>query len=410
MGDPPDVPLLPFPCLHPGCGKRFPTNSKRKSHYKTHIQDRYTCALPHPMPASDPSSSAAQDATTSLLSFPTWSALQAHMRGAHPPTCPYESCNGKVFKNRENLKLHIRRHEEKQRQALAEEGEEAQEIDDGSSDVDDDTDSDHSDAGPSQPSAARLRTFVCGWHPDSEPDPCGKSFKSKYALDTHHRVAHLNDRPFTCPCGKAYGHKHLLKRHEHTCQQAKEAAARASLNDADSDLESDEEDDVFRRGGGALPEELREQSARSSSSAVPSRRRKRVRRRQGYRGGDDDDDDDDFAAEETSMRLVDLLTGRAYEEGNQRSDSTAGPVGAKRQRRMRGRVVPCPAARCLDSVASSSSTAIEDRPCQFRFSRLYDVQRHLRSKHQIDLPDETVSSLLTAVERKGLAPPRKRKE
>jgi hypothetical protein len=60
---------------------------------------RYTCAHPsHPSPGE---------------SFPTWSHLQAHLKSAHPPTCPYPSCvNRKPFKSRKNLKAHLQVHKE----------------------------------------------------------------------------------------------------------------------------------------------------------------------------------------------------------------------------------------------------------------------------------------------------------
>jgi len=44
--------------------------------------------------------------------FPTWSALQAHIRDTHPPTCLYSNCNGRTFNSQKNLKAHLKTHED----------------------------------------------------------------------------------------------------------------------------------------------------------------------------------------------------------------------------------------------------------------------------------------------------------
>ncbi|TKY90164.1 hypothetical protein EX895_000162 [Sporisorium graminicola] len=101
---------LPFACQFPGCGKLFATNSKRKTHYRTHEQGRYTCFMDHSQPQQDDQS---QDQGHSMIYvFPTWSALQAHMKEAHPPICPWPGC-GKQFQRQDNLRAHYRRHEDR---------------------------------------------------------------------------------------------------------------------------------------------------------------------------------------------------------------------------------------------------------------------------------------------------------
>lgn len=43
--------------------------------------------------------------------YRTWTALQSHIRSAHPPTCPHISCKGKTFSSRGGLRAHQKIHE-----------------------------------------------------------------------------------------------------------------------------------------------------------------------------------------------------------------------------------------------------------------------------------------------------------
>ncbi|KAN0066134.1 hypothetical protein ACQY0O_000228 [Thecaphora frezii] len=111
--------LLPFACSFQGCTMRFATNAKRRSHFKTHEQGRYTCSVAHSTPqhpASDhgqPDPSALASANGShVYVFPTWTALQEHMKQCHPPTCPWPGC-GKLFTRQDNLRAHYKRHEKR---------------------------------------------------------------------------------------------------------------------------------------------------------------------------------------------------------------------------------------------------------------------------------------------------------
>lgn len=62
-------------------------------------ESRYTCSHDsHPDPPS----------------FATWSALQAHMREAHAPTCPYRECHGRHFKSAHRLRDHLKVHAERE--------------------------------------------------------------------------------------------------------------------------------------------------------------------------------------------------------------------------------------------------------------------------------------------------------
>lgn len=361
---------LPFPCQHPGCEKKFATNAKRRAHFKTHTEARYTCALPHNGNADE------------VLTFANWSALQAHMREAHPPTCPYPCCNGKTFKNKNNLKLHLRRHEEKEAEALADRADTAEAAQDG-------------DAGNVHDGydCSGLRSFRCDWRPVGDDDeraasaPCAKTFKSLHAMKTHIRVAHLKERPFACLCGKSYGHRHLLQRHAAKCTQS--ASVQQEAN------ESDGEDAIFREGGGALPESLRGEGGDSGNST--SRKRK-----QGHV-------DPDKPWERSGSKMVDLLTGALYAGPKIANE----PAGNKKRRQMRGRVVSCPwpklqslVAQGTDEEKAVDSSAQEMQECAHCFSRVYDVRRHLESKHHVRLDDREVRALLDESEVAQLARPR----
>ncbi|GAA6003772.1 hypothetical protein JCM10207_003591 [Rhodosporidiobolus poonsookiae] len=97
----------PFICEHPGCGRSFKQKVHLKSHEKTHDPSRYVCL--HPACASLPQSS---------RQFGTWTLLQRHTKSAHPPTCPYPECAGRTFTNRRGLRGHLALHEEDSKEAL----------------------------------------------------------------------------------------------------------------------------------------------------------------------------------------------------------------------------------------------------------------------------------------------------
>ena len=60
------------------------------------LATRYTCSHP--------------EHEDQMPSFPTWSSLQTHLHEAHPPMCPHEECHGRVFKDRDRLRDHLKVH------------------------------------------------------------------------------------------------------------------------------------------------------------------------------------------------------------------------------------------------------------------------------------------------------------
>lgn len=384
-----DTPALPFHCTYPGCRKHFPTNSKRKAHYKTHETDRYLCVLPHP-------TADGENFSSGTFKFATWSGLQAHVREAHPPTCPHPFCNGKTFKRAENLRLHLRRHEQKE----ASDEKQLFELD---SDADE----------HSAPRDSLDMNFVCNWQPSDGHEPavrrCEKRFKSAHARDTHIRVFHLKERPFRCLCSKSYGHKHLLKRHQLKCSVSQSRQTdvfedyRKKLESVGvSQLESDEEDEVFRSGGGALPDSLPD----ATTASTGSKRKRRAR--------------EEFRRIDSSSSMVDLLTGQGYVPTNAPNGTAEG--GAELPKR--GRILTCPwshlsgqGAETLlsrrspaplgDEVGSATSFQETSAACHVRFSRVYDLRRHLRAAHAACLEDGQVRQLLGEDVLQQLPMPRK---
>jgi len=72
--------------------------------------DRYLCTDVACLTMADNAASSSK--ITSPPYFSTWSALQAHIRGAHPPTCLHSKCNKRTFNSQKNLKAHLKTHED----------------------------------------------------------------------------------------------------------------------------------------------------------------------------------------------------------------------------------------------------------------------------------------------------------
>lgn len=178
----------PYRCSHPGCDKSFSTNQKLRGHLKTHDEKRYTCVHADCLAGNN----------SLPVFYPTWTALQHHMRTDHPPSCAHPSCNGKTFKSHKGLRVHMKVHEQTEvEDALAPE-------------------SDADSADGDEPPRKKRRGGDIGRDWKCDVDGCTKDFKSKKALMNHRNVNHLGRRDFVCPhesCGRTFGYKHLLQRH-----------------------------------------------------------------------------------------------------------------------------------------------------------------------------------------------------
>lgn len=169
----------PFQCTHQGCTKSFDTKQHLHTHSKVHDDKRYTCVHQNclAVPGQSPTY------------YPTWTSLQHHIRTAHPPTCVHPSCNGKTFSTQKGLRAHEKLHLEWDAEAQLE---------------------------ANEPPRKRRRGGELGRDWKCDVEHCGKDFKSKKALTTHHNVAHLCRRDHVCPhddCKRTFGYKHLLQRH-----------------------------------------------------------------------------------------------------------------------------------------------------------------------------------------------------
>ena len=99
------------------------------------------------------------DNTSSPAFYPTWTALQHHIRTAHPPICVHPNCNRKTFKSQKGLRAHLRLHDEDAVEELAKD-----ESDEG-------TDLD-------EPPPKKLRGGHVGRDWVCDVEGCGKDFKS----------------------------------------------------------------------------------------------------------------------------------------------------------------------------------------------------------------------------------------
>lgn len=112
------------------------------------IDTRYTCSHMSCLTAAD------------TVYYATWTALQHHVRTAHPPTCPYPACNGRVFSAQKGLRAHLKLHEHRE----AEEG-----IQSSGSDAEDDRD---------EPPRKKRRGGEVGRDWICDIESCKKDFKS----------------------------------------------------------------------------------------------------------------------------------------------------------------------------------------------------------------------------------------
>ncbi|KAI9222577.1 hypothetical protein BC828DRAFT_403909 [Blastocladiella britannica] len=195
----------PYPCPWEGCEAGFPTPSKLKKHLARHENPvMYVCphaAAPAPAPAVleavDGMDGEAAFPPSRMIcateGFPTWSALQAHLRTAHaliaadgtpglPHVCP--DC-GNEFKTRWSTTQHMAR---------------AHPPDDG----------------------APPPAFPC-----IEPG-CDASLSSKSNLRAHVRQVHRGIKPFECPhCGRSFSTRQSADRHVATIHAVRSDAAAA---------------------------------------------------------------------------------------------------------------------------------------------------------------------------------------
>lgn len=355
-----EIAKLPFACTFDGCTKRFPTNAKRNAHiYQRHSSlMRYVCTHDH----------SADGTAGGVAQFATWSELQAHQHAVHKPTCPLAHC-AKGFKDARNLRLHLQRHH----RVEGDDDNAVHEAQDGSLAFEE---------------SVIGGGFACDWlFDDGDGARCTQTFHTKYNRDVHFRTVHLGRKDFACPhknCPRRFTSKRASIRHGYKCTFAVERNGeegdvsddRYTENDKSGGDEaaSDDDDDFFRIEGGAVPE----------AAADRPRARKRA-----YETLLHDD-----------VTSLGCLTGRSYPEQR-----------AIKKRKMRGRVLGCPWSQICHlrengKISKHAGESTSDNVCSFRFSRLYDVQRHLKRQHGLHLTQIDILALLDEEERSILGSPR----
>ncbi|KAH9857901.1 hypothetical protein C2E23DRAFT_746762 [Lenzites betulinus] len=308
----------PYRCEHADCTKSFATNQKLTAHAKTHDVKRYTCVHKSCLPTEG----------VEPAYYFTWSALQHHMRTAHPPTCPHPLCNGKTFTQQKGLRAHLKIHAQR----------------------DEEGDMDGAVADPDTEDEERPRKRRRGgevgrdWACDVAG--CDKDFKSKKALTTHHNIAHLGRRDFVCPheqCQRAFGYKHLLQRH-----LAKLHAPRSSSED----------EDEYGDGPG------------SDSGS-----------------GADNDEPSDSALMADGTMDIDFITGSAYATRAREAIQQANKLQCPYPHLPAALSAEgSPEDGAVAASAASSSKRRND--CQYVFSRAYDLRRHLQAEHGVSVERE----------------------
>ncbi|PWN48957.1 hypothetical protein IE53DRAFT_388836 [Violaceomyces palustris] len=418
--------LLPYACQHPGCERRFATNSKRKSHSKRHEEGRYTCALPHPKGRNAEEEGEEED--QGVMTFPTWTSLQSHMKQFHPPTCPWPGC-GKTFGRADNLKTHLRRHREKEEEEEEEEEEKrpfqqrgsskgssarggegaAIELSDSDESETDQDESEEDESDAERPTDAEVKgstiprarkAFRCTWN------HCDKSYTRRFALQVHIRTAHVGEKPHECrTCSRRFAHKHLLVRHRRQCRSVGKV-------EQGEDEEEEMSDEYFRKEGGAVPEK-------------DSSRPRAAKRRSAEEGEEEMDEE---KVRRRRMGLLKLLTGEEYSEGGGGGGEEScgeGKSPKRKRRKIRGRVVSCPWDRIVElgrgkggeeeaEVGGGEGSRGEvvnnddNLKCPYRFSRLYDLRRHMSALHGIQLDDLELEDLVPREELDRLAKRRRK--
>lgn len=169
----------------------------------------------------------------------------------------------------------------------------------------------------------------------------------------HNKVTHLGRRDFFCPhesCSLAFGYKHLLQRHLAKLHQTRcgsgHSASEFDGNDDDADSESSDCESPVHK------------------NSFP-------------------------------MLSIDAITGSAY-------------AARAKERSQSGKALRCPYPHltAIKTISCATQGAAEGGPstssltnaagCDYFFSRVYDLRRHLRAVHEVEAGKESVDAWVAA--------------
>ncbi|SCV74900.1 BQ2448_7929 [Microbotryum intermedium] len=356
---------FPFICDAEGCGKSFKQKTHLTAHLKSHDPSRYLCIH--------------RDCSSLSLSqrqHATWSALQKHTKTVHPPRCHYSECHGKTFTTNRGLRNHVAtihegltsaeetdankttssrsRRKRKRRSGRGRDNdEERAEAQETETDIDDGNETSEWepsewDREDNEREERMLRNFAAGGKkkrrivlaPEAvwkcNHGACKRSFKSSDALDRHAQALHFAER--LEPIVEVPMHRHR--------SQSRGASVAATPKRVEVDTAKD----------------MTDLEAMPPLPPLPKRKRP--------------------PKSPTAMSLIEAITGYGYAPVD---DEEVSQSASKRK-------FPCPwldideldyQIIVDDDVGSSNVTAVQPSACEYWFSRVYDVERHLRGAHKV---------------------------
>jgi len=168
-------------------------------------------------------------------------------------------------------------------------------------------------------------------------------------MNVHINVSHREQRDFKCDhigCGREFGYKHLLQRHM------------AKIHG------------IHSNGHGSEDREARNSWVGSPGKEKSSKQ---------------------LVTLETSF--IETLTGRAYKRRGEESGSGGGSLTGTR------RVVHCPWPHFSPKNGQNEATKRDmplKRQCGATFYRVYDLRRHLKADHALNVEKEELGAWLTS--------------
>jgi len=338
----------PYMCPHPNCGFSFENPSRLRKHQRTHDPFRYTCV--HEDCLNNPLISIEQ------RSFSSWTDLQRHTRDSHPFRCPDTGCsrNKKPFKSLRSLKHHLQQfHPPPQQQQHVEE-----------------PDTLMISPGILGASTRNTGSFICTQYP-----PCDRAYKSARALQRHVNLIHLIDRHRSCsfpdcsfssafPSGLA---KHIKSKHPTAEDPASSSSAPLPKRPKLTRVQKITQIDLLTGIGYSHPQPAEVGNNHTQASSFRK-----------------------FACP--------FLQLHQYPHNRETRSEVSAEGGPNSQSE--------PPTQAMGNIANQNNphehhhsnneegraeeTVGTGEKCLFRFNRLYDIQRHLKSHHSLTVERDTL--------------------